>query len=537
MDISDLCRSNWCGGQLLAFSGIDGPTDHQDGLTARTSFDHLGIEFKLPGECSVRFAAPATVEHWMTGDCFRLASPSGPIRGAFLDTHHLLIEGACQVLSSEDAIAHCARDGRLLLGAAPQFDATRIGDDLDQAIRDRSAWLRNAPSPAGLSDTRRRALGKMLSVMKTQVHTAQGRIRHAWTTPDRWPHRHMWLWDSAFHAIGWRHVDPALAKSMLSAMVEAQHEDGFMPHMVTPHGDSEVTQPPVLAFGVKLVHEVSPDREWVESLYPGLCAYVEWDLANRDSDGAGLAEWAISGDPHCRSGESGMDNSPRFDDATKLDAVDFNAFLALECEVLAGFAEELGRDDDARRWASRHRRLCALIRERLWSETHNFFVDYDVEAQTPSSVLASSGFLPLICGAATPEQADQLAAHLRNPATFGVPCPVPSVAASCEQYAKDMWRGPTWINTNWLIAAGLARCGMTEPAAHLREQSRCMIEAAFERFGVAFEYYDDRDEVPPPQLLRKGSCAPLENPFSQVFHDYGWTATLYVDWVLGGNST
>ena len=41
---------------------------------------------------------------------------------------------------------------------------------------------------------------------------------------------------------------------------------------------------------------------------------------------------------------------------TRLDAVDFNAFLALECELLAGFASELGLVEEERRWAARHGR-------------------------------------------------------------------------------------------------------------------------------------------------------------------------------------
>jgi len=55
--------------------------------------------------------------------------------------------------------------------------------------------------------------------------------------------------------------------------------------MATPDGISGITQPPVLAFGVKLVNDLSPEPRWVESLYPSLCSYVDWDLANRDSDG------------------------------------------------------------------------------------------------------------------------------------------------------------------------------------------------------------------------------------------------------------
>ena len=64
--------------------------------------------------------------------------------------------------------------------------------------------------------------------MKSQVYSPEGRIKHRWTTPDRWPHRGMWLWDSAFHAIGFRHVDVEVARDAISAVFDAQREGGFV---------------------------------------------------------------------------------------------------------------------------------------------------------------------------------------------------------------------------------------------------------------------------------------------------------------------
>ena len=167
--------------------------------------------------------------------------------------------------------------------------------------------------------------------------------------------------------------------------------------MMNTTGTSRITQPPVLALSTKLVHDVARDDKWIAAIYPRLCAYLEWDLRHRDADGGGRLEWQIDGNPLCRSGESGMDNSPRFDTATSLDAVDFNSFLSLECQVVAGFARGLGFADDAAQWMSRHKELNRLIAARLWSDEAGFFVDYDTGRRAPSPVLASSGFLPLIC--------------------------------------------------------------------------------------------------------------------------------------------
>ncbi len=531
MQLNQLIRDQWHGGQLLAFSGLDGSTDFYKGITARTAVDAPAIDIKLPGSCRIKFAAVEKV--FMGGDFFELQTAGGEVRGVFLDAHHLLLEGACEIGESGVEI-RSQRDGkRVLLGSAGSFDPSLLQADLAAALAARKQWLKALLVPAGLPPRTARTLAKALSQMKTQVYTPEGRIRRRFTTPDRWPHRAMWLWDSVFHAIGWRHIHPALAREMIDAVMDVQGEDGFIPHANDPVRSSDVTQPPVLALGVKLVNEVDPQPGWIEQVYPKLCAYIEWDFAHRDSDGWGLVEWAIEADPNCRSGESGMDNSSRFDRANRLDAVDFNAFLSLECQILSEFARELGRQAEAENWREKHLKLNRLINERLWSEKEKFYLDFDLDKGQPSPVLASVGFLPLICGAASAEQARMLADHLANPSMFGTPFRIASIAArDTLNYQKDMWRGPVWININWLIAYGFEKAGLPEIASALRGETMKEIERSCERFGTLFEYFDDRREIDPPALLRKGCCAPEVSPYHQVIHDYGWTATLYVDLVF-----
>ena len=537
MIYDELRRPVWNGGQLMAFSALDGATDYAGALTARTAFDAPGLDITLPARGRIRFPGVTHADCIVAGDWFRLGDEL-PTVGVFLDTHHLLVEGPCVVSDAQPAIATLKDGNRTLIGSALHFDPARIDTDVARAVLDRCRWLQALRLPNVKTQAAKKTQIKALSVMKTQVYSPEGRIRHRWTTPDRWPHRQMWLWDSAFHAIGWRHVGPELAQDAILAVFDMQAPDGFIPHKMNPTGTSSITQPPVLALGAKLVHDVARDDEWIAALYPRLCAYLEWDLRNRDTDGSGLLEWQIDGDPLCRSGESGMDNSPRFDAATRLDAVDFNSFFSLECQVMAGFAHGLGLADDAAKWMNRHMEINRLIAARLWSDEVGFFVDYDTERRAPSSVLASSGFLPLICGAASKGQAVRLAECLADPAMFGTAFPVPSIAAhDTQRYAKDMWRGPVWINLNWMIARGFEGYGFEDLAEWLRSRTMEVIEDAFASHGTLFEFYDDRREVAPPGLLRKGKCAPDVSPYHQVFHDYGWTASLYVDLAYTGNHT
>lgn len=533
--------SKWHRGQLLALSGIDAatPTDYEGGLVIRTTENPPGLEIVYPGCAHITFGQKPEADIIVSSDFFFFRCAQGEATGCILDAHHFLISGPFELSGASDAIRCIAKDGRCLVGAAAHFDPTLINADLDRAIAARSLWVLNQPILNAFSGTTRRILFKALSVMKGQVCLPEGAISHRWTTPDRWPHKDMWLWDSVFHAIGWRHIDPVLARDMIDAVFDGQQADGFIPHQNSPtRRPSNYTQPPILSYGVKLVTEILPDVEWVRRSYAKLSAYIEWDLANRDKDGVGLVEWFIEGDPTSRSGESGMDNSPRFDFhyPTRLAVVDFNSYLALECEVLSEFANALGYTQDAALWQEKRDKLCSLINRHLWSDEHQFYSDYDPASDMRSPVLSSAGFLPLICGAATPERAAALARHLRDSEMFATAFPVPSITVrDKEHYSKDMWRGPTWVNVNWLIARGLERyTPHGEEFAELAQALDAVTVAEVERtcgaFGTFFEYFDDRRVVEPPRLLRKGICDP-RNPFRQVIHDYGWTTTLYVDLV------
>ena len=519
----------WGPGQILAFSGLDGSTDFNNGLVLRTAFDWTGFDIKLPekgGTIKINNFNKKTDNLTIAGDFFSF----GKTQGAFIDTWHLLLEGDIQVKTGDSVTMLCANN-RILIGAKDHFRPELLAQTISKVISKRKASLDKFKIPAKLPINTKRTLLKAYSQLRTQFCTPEGIIKKLWTTPDRWPHRKMWLWDSVFHAAGIRHLDIKAARNTISAMLECGREDGFIPLDANPQDTSSITQPPLLAFGVKLVQETEPDIKWLKECYPLLKAYIEWDLKNRDSNGSGLVEWYIEANENCRCGESGMDNSPRFDAATQLEATDFNAFLSLECEILAGFAKELGLSADSVLWEERHEKLNQLINDRLWNDKEGFYFDYDITTDEMSAVMASSGFLPLLCGAPSSEQAAKVVAHLNNPQTFKTTFPVPSIAVCCDEYySKDMWRGPVWININWLIVYALQRYDFNSEADMLANRTRKELEKMYLKYGVLFEFYDDRGVVDPPDLLRKGKNIP--DSFYQVFHDYGWTGTLYIDFVF-----
>jgi len=84
--------------------------------------------------------------------------------------------------------------------------------------------------------------------------------------------------------------------------------------------------------------------------------------------------------------------------------------------------------------------------------------------------------------------------HLLDPSRFWLPVPPPSVAADEPSFSlwdpiipglRRYWRGPTWVNTAWLVWLGLVRLGYEEPATELARR----IGGTLRAHGLR-EYYD-----------------------------------------------
>jgi putative isomerase len=521
----------WGHGQLLAFSGIDGPTAFDTGLCLRTCGPGTEVQVKLPGAARIAIDPAPPRRCSLGSDWFDLDVAAGRVRGCLLDAWHLLIEGPVAVDGSDARLAVTTNGARTLIAAAGRARPVLIASDLDAAIAARRWWSDAAAARLGLAA--RPAAMKALRQLKGQVYAPEGVFRRRWTTPDRWPHRGCWLWDSAFHAIGARHADPALARDAIEAVLDGQQPDGRVPIRTDPEGpqSAHFTQPPTLVLAAWAVMQSQPDPGWVRALLPRLEAYLAWDETNRDA-GHGLPYWAIEGDRNCRSGESGLDNASRFDAATRMEAVDFASFLSLEWELLGRLHARLGDALAAERCQARHARLNGLIRTRLWDDATGIFRDHDLEHGGFCPVAAATAFLPLVCGAADATQAARLAGQLADPGTFGTPVPLPSVARNDPTYERDMWRGPVWVNLVWLVAHGFERYGHAAEATLLRQRMVAEIERWHASHGTLFEFFDADGEVPPDRLKRKGRLAPEVSFYHQCFHDYGWTGTLYLDMLL-----
>jgi hypothetical protein len=333
---------------------------------------------------------------------------------------------------------------------------------------------------------------------------------------------------------------------------------------------SGITQPPLHARAALELWRHAGDRTealaFLRRLYPKLAAQHAHLARWRDPDGHGLA--AI-----VHPWESGQDNSPLWDteldhleippgalppyqryDVRHADAADrptdaaydryvylaisfrerryddralidqrlfciepplFNAIYLWSELALAEIARLVGAEEGPHAQAAQ--RIRDGIVQRLWDPAQRRFQAHDARTERRIRKASVDAAMPLLDPELPAPMVAAIVAELRSP-HFDPPGGVehfliPSYDLRARGFdPRRYWRGPVWINTDWLVWRGLRQHGETELAG---EVEGSMVELV-ERSGFR-EYYD---------------------PFGAQGYgsdDFSWTAALLID-VLGSQA-
>jgi hypothetical protein len=339
---------------------------------------------------------------------------------------------------------------------------------------------------------------------------------YAYTRPSPGHYPFQWYWDSCFTAISWRHFDAGRTRAELESLLSAQRDDGFIGHtifwdtplnerqrltynVVNPHDPMTASvQPPVLAWAWRIA---IGDPSGVTAIG----AHHDWLLAHRDLDGDRLI-WIVQPD------ESGLDASPQFDAVWGPEAHGLPGFALLVehnrhrgydlrrvidggrpvvCEVMTNVIHALSLAA-----LGRHS-LTPTIIERMYDESAGLFRPLVVPVPRKTPTLTWASLSPL----ALPDLPESIGRrlveqHLLDPERYWLPVPLPSVPAGDPSFERRestlgirrYWRGPTWVNSTWLVWLGLVRLGYQDQAGELARRLRGAVAASGLR-----EYYDPYD--------------------------------------------
>lgn len=327
-----------------------------------------------------------------------------------------------------------------------------------------------------------------------------------------------------------------------------------------------MTQPPVIGFTLEKIYEISNDKsasltfikENIDKVYKN----HQYFYTNRDPKNEGLVyiyhNW-----------ESGTDNSPLWDsifetmdspvynferrdtslvDPTQrpsqreydhyLHIVDiakkyhyddakiaenspflvqdplFNSMLIKSNKALINLYELIGGNEEKvmqlQKW---NKKSIASFNSKLFDKELGAYIHYDLRNEKPIRFVSSSSFSPLYAGIPSKEQAEVLVQTMMQ--KFGADdmylCA--SFDPTNEKFnPKKYWRGPVWINLNWMLYYGLQDYGFYDIAKRIKSDS---IEI-MEKVGF-YEYFDARKEAYSKDSKGYGGS------------NFSWSAALYLD--------
>lgn len=347
-------------------------------------------------------------------------------------------------------------------------------------------------------------------VMANNLVYPRGYLTRQAMVPSKSSYVGAWLWDSALHAIAYRHVDPELARDQIRVILEQQLPDGMVPDAVFDEGvvseidhpfKGRVTKPPILAWAAFKIHEMHPDIGFLQEIYEPLKRENQWWFEQNDDDRDGIVQYS-----HPYS--SGLDDSPLWEHGMPIESPDINTYLQIQMTTLGRMAELLGKADEARDWHQKAGQLGDLMIRQMWDESSGVF--QALYSDSPIPVLTPLNLIPIWTASLPDHISNRIVEHLQDPAEFMGKYMLPTVAYNDPAYnSRKMWCGPVWANINYFFVEALQQIGRQELADTLRDHT---LEIIMGQPGIA-EYYDSATGTAPPTSIPA----------------FGWTSAVFID--------
>ena len=293
-------------------------------------------------------------------------------------------------------------------------------------------------------------------------------------------------WDTFFNAIMSGIQNKELAMYQIYSIMSEITDSGMIPNFASQRGNSiDRSQPPVGSYCVLKLYRQFNDPVFLQTTYDKLLKWNSWWMKNRDGNGDGLLEWGsnpnpgktddifISNNLKAAMYESGLDNSPMYDDAVfntdthTMEYIDvgLNSLYAMDCWALYEIATELGKREGCAKTAARVFKNQGTINSTLWDEDTGIYLNRYWDGRY-NYRLSPTNFYPLIAGIASERQAERIVnEHLLNDKEFWGEYVIPSIAKNDEAFKdNDYWRGRIWGPMNFLVGEGLKRYGFYNEA-------------------------------------------------------------------------
>jgi len=313
------------------------------------------------------------------------------------------------------------------------------------------------------------------------------------------------------HAVGsfLNFFDHQSDEGRISIMLDLKNADPFGT-LKPDRPKSQNQAKPVFGQLALLIADETGSVDWLAPQFDKLLRfYASWVSGNQSP--IGLLVWG-------NDVAIGNDNDPTtfarpfFSSANLL----LNCLFHEDLKAATELAGRLKRSTDQQRLSAQTRTLGEQIQKYCWDQRDRFYYTADVQCVDrrrelipnvkpgmdmswqclPLRVQTFTGFLPLWCGLATPDQAKALVqtnylADDRFCGDWGVRSLSSKESMYCMNFSSNPsnWLGPVWIIVNYFVWKGLKNFGFQDEAGKLADKTLRLLATDLATNGSLNEYY------------------------------------------------
>ena len=305
-------------------------------------------------------------------------------------------------------------------------------------------------------------------------------------------------WDTYFAAYMLSLDNKELAYANAIAITKEITVNGFVPNGASfNYASEDRSEPPVGALIVKEIYRKYKEKWFLNELFDDLLKWNRWWADKRDIDGylcwgsdpyipGKIPAFLIKGIGTKKGGqwESGLDNSPMWDDAV-FDTVTHRLMLAdvglmslyiTDCRCLSEIATVLGKTQIAKELTVRAGKYARKL-ETLWDNQFGLYLNKDLVTGKFSHRLSPTLFYPLLAKVPTQQQASRMMKeHFYNPDEFWGKFIMPSIARNDPAFKDNKyWRGRIWAPMNFLVYLGMRNYQLPGAKKDMIEKSKNLL--------------------------------------------------------------
>lgn len=530
----------WGQGALFAYSALDGTCTPKMSLVGNLLGDKLGVEFRHPEKFSFYFTFSNLLSidfDVVASDIIKANILEDDTTSSNLDiifvtqsailmrypktaSFHILFESNVKEYKSDylkvytidkETVTILSKDSEdytytvLSCGKHSEKEAKSLIElDINREISKKLSFFEKLPIVSLDDPDTERLLYKCFSVMKASYMSGGGLYTGIWSSASRTDSEDSHYADWALSLMAGKYMGADIAEESLNTIVNLSEPSGRILKNDTYGRTKSALHYPVIAWMALDIYKISENKDFLSAIYDKLKKYMQWIMENKDYNKDFLYSWnADSNGNFINISECDMKGSPRLEDNSPIEALDFTSFMAKEALSMAEIAKILDRQGESLYWDVVYDRIKKNLNTKLFDEEEKFFYDRFTSGGAFKKVKTIASFMPCFAGVCDTDTLRPLSEALfSEKGEFICESGISSMPLTDEKFENDMWYGAMFPIYNYFALMGMHHTGHKKQCEPIKEKIISAVLKWYKNDGVIYECYDAFNSVSPSRMSK-----------------------------------